>query len=163
MHLFWNPPFCASTVLWCRRCRIHRYVAAPRTHRMGDFPHLHQFIWGIYIVISGFGRDARTPVCWRCNTQSSELRAPRPLLLLSKRYCVKWQRGGGGVSGVNGTLCDFACNRRCFSCVHFCYIIQMESPFWDKFSMQAKEHLRHRRARKIPSGVFLMMSVLNSV
>jgi hypothetical protein len=26
-----------------------------------------------------------------------------------------------------------------------------------------KEHLRHRRARKIPSGVFLMMSVLNSV
>jgi hypothetical protein len=26
-----------------------------------------------------------------------------------------------------------------------------------------KEHLRHRRARKIPSDVFLMMSVLNSV
>ncbi len=29
-HLFWNPPFCASTVSWCRRCRIHRYVAAPQ-------------------------------------------------------------------------------------------------------------------------------------
>ncbi len=28
-HLFWNPPFCASTVSWCRCCRIHRYVAAP--------------------------------------------------------------------------------------------------------------------------------------
>jgi hypothetical protein len=29
--------------------------------------------------------------------------------------------------------------------------------------MYLKEHLRHRRACKIPSFVFLMMSVLNSV
>ncbi len=29
-HLFWNPPFCASTVSWCRRCRIHCYVAAQK-------------------------------------------------------------------------------------------------------------------------------------
>jgi hypothetical protein len=29
--------------------------------------------------------------------------------------------------------------------------------------LHSKEHLKHRRARKIPSCVFLMMSVLNSV
>jgi hypothetical protein len=31
-HLFWNPPFCASIVSWCRRCRIFRYVVAPNLH-----------------------------------------------------------------------------------------------------------------------------------
>ncbi len=36
VHLFWNPPFCASTVSWCRRCRIHRYVAAPIIHILAD-------------------------------------------------------------------------------------------------------------------------------
>ncbi len=30
LHLFWNPPFCASTVSGCRCCWIHRYVAAPQ-------------------------------------------------------------------------------------------------------------------------------------
>ncbi len=29
MHLFWNALKCASTVLECSCCRIHRYVAVP--------------------------------------------------------------------------------------------------------------------------------------
>ncbi len=36
VHLFWNPPFCTSTVSWYRRCRIHRYVAAPIIHILAD-------------------------------------------------------------------------------------------------------------------------------
>jgi hypothetical protein len=30
VHLFINAPICASTVLECSCCRIHRYVAAPK-------------------------------------------------------------------------------------------------------------------------------------
>ncbi len=32
MHLFGNAPICASTVLECSCCRIHRNVAAPKIH-----------------------------------------------------------------------------------------------------------------------------------
>ncbi len=31
VHLFQNAPICASTVLECSCCRIHRYVAAPKS------------------------------------------------------------------------------------------------------------------------------------
>ena len=32
VRLFWNTLKCASTVLECSCCRIHRYVAAPQVH-----------------------------------------------------------------------------------------------------------------------------------
>ncbi len=39
MHLFGNAPICASTVLECSSCRIHRNVAAARGHRGRDEVH----------------------------------------------------------------------------------------------------------------------------